>query len=111
MENKQEIIEAIKEEIDEMLVKYKFIALFWYYEKFDVKEIANILNIPEEIVEIRIDKVEAILCERMKKEKGRYSTNIHTLVTKAFEMIINEHELSNDVASRIHANVIQKCAS
>ncbi|MDL2276091.1 hypothetical protein LJC02_00410, partial [Breznakia sp. OttesenSCG-928-G09] len=97
MEIGSDVILAVKTEIENMPVKYKFIALLWYFEEFTVVDISNILNIPEEIVEIRIDKVESmirptILVEGMTSAR-KYSKHFPVVVSKAFDLIIKSYQM------------------
>jgi len=114
MEIRNEVIEAVKVEIENMPVKYKFIALLWYFEQFSVLDISNILNIPEEIVEIRIDKVESMIrpmIEMEEDEKAFHALQIPSIVSKAFDLIIQSYKIPADAESRIYGNIMNKCLS
>ena len=111
MKIKKEIIQAVKEEIETMPEKYIFIALLWHRERFTVVDISNILNIPEEIVDIRIDKVESLIQSKIGEKRGIYMTRISMIVSNAFDLIFNDYEMSAEATSRIHANIISRCLS
>ena len=74
-------------------------------------EISNILNIPEEIVDIRIDKAESLICSKIKERRTVYITQIPTIVSNAFDLIFNDYKLSAEAVSRIHANIVSRCLS
>ena len=111
MKIKKKIIQAVKEEIEAMPEKYKFIALLWHREQFSVVDISNILNIPEEIVDIRIDKVESFIRSRISEKRALYITQMPTIVSRAFDLILNDYKMPKEAVSRIHANIMNSCLS
>ena len=109
MKDNKEVIQVVKEEVDTMLVKYKLIALLWYYEQFTTKDISNILSIPEEIVDIRIRKVENLIRTKIEKIEIISKSQIPGIVSTAFEMIMKDYVLSVDVATKMHDNIMKSC--
>lgn len=114
MEIRRDVIQAVKVEIENMPVKYKFITLLWYFEQFTVVDISNILNIPEEIVEIRIDKVESLIRLKMDiqvEERISISSQMPFIVSRAFDLIIQNYKMPSDAENRIYGNIMNKCLS
>ena len=112
MEIRKDVIQAVKIEIENMPVKYKFIALLWYFEQFTIVDISNILNIPEEIVEIRIDKVESLIRPKIEaQERMLYTLQMPFIVSRAFDMIIQNCKMPLDAENRIYGNIMNKCLS
>ena len=109
MNNNREIVEVVKEELNHMLVKYRVLALFWYYERFNTKEISSILEIPEEIVDIRINKVENLIQTKIYKIEKIAKSQIPEIVSTAFEMIFKDYELSEDIANKMRKNIMENC--
>ena len=107
MEVNKEVVQVVREEIDNMLVKYKFIALLKYYEQFTTKDISNILEIPEEIVDIRINKVENLIQTKIYKIETISKTQIPEIVFNAFEMIMKDYKLPEDAVNQIHKNIMR----
>lgn len=111
MEIETDVIQAVKTEIENMPVKYKFIALLWYFEEFTVMDISNILNIPEEIVEIRIDKVESIIRPSIAGGQNESYSIFPDVVSAAFDQIIKSCQMSADIENRIYGNIMNACLS
>lgn len=117
MNIREEIIHLVKNQIERMPVKYKMVALLWYFEELTILDIANILNIPEEIVEIRIEKVESVILPTVFSDKQgnviykRHHQQFFIVVSQAFDLIIESYKMPKEVESRVYGNIMDTFVS
>jgi RNA polymerase sigma-70 factor (ECF subfamily) len=60
---------GIKEAINSLNENFKLITILYYYNDYSVKEISQIMNIPEGTVKSRLSKARELLKQKLGKEK------------------------------------------
>ena len=60
---------GIKETIECLKEDFKLIVILYYYDNYSIKEISQIVNIPEGTVKSRLSKAREILKQKLEKEE------------------------------------------
>ncbi|MFV0393514.1 MAG: RNA polymerase sigma factor [Coprobacillaceae bacterium] len=106
---KKEIIEFIQKEIENLPKTLSWTAQLYYLDSMSVKEIAEILDIPESTVKNRIMRSKKLIKQKLEKygytPKKVFSLSLGALIGQAFEgMIIQQNstfELTDSVLKEI----------
>lgn len=110
--NKRDIVNTVKLEIEKLPIKFVQVAQLHFLNGLSVREISNILSIPERTVRDRLVRIKKTMKESLTDNgytpRRYFSFAGIPLLFLVMKTIVDENKMNADVSSKIHDEITSK---